>query len=138
MIQTIEVPRTGAVGTPLHSPELVEQAACVVYEAVRGLGLSLGEVGNPTWQVATQEVKAGYRRGVRRVLDGEAFAPELHGDWVGVKSGEGWRHGTQFDAAHREHPMLRPFHELSEPQQFQYALFVKIVEVFARHGRKVK
>ena len=106
-------------------------AACVGYEAVRGLGLALGKVNLPTWQILPADLKAAHRLAVRRVLGGETEPHVIHQEWVRQKLEEGWRRGREYDYARREHPHLAPWVELPEDNRMEYKIFIAVVRAFA-------
>ena len=47
----------------------------------------------------------------------EKLAVNVHDIWADQRLKDGWKYGPLRDDAKREHPCLRPFHELPEAEQ---------------------
>ncbi|HEX3988174.1 MAG TPA: RyR domain-containing protein [Verrucomicrobiae bacterium] len=130
MTQTIDLTAAAANRIARSLPPMIEQVACVAYEAQRGLALSSGTVDLPTWQVAPARIKAVVRLCVQAALEGEQNPKTLHDHWRTRWEGEGWKWGPEFSHASMTHPMLRAFEELTKAERFQYKLLICVARAF--------
>src|SRR5690242_573873 len=98
--------------------------AQVCHEANRAYCKILGDLSQPSWELAPDWQKESACLGVQRVLEDPVITPEqLHESWVEQKVRGGWKYGPEKNPALKTHPCMVPYAELPELQRKKDALF---------------
>lgn len=107
-----------------EEPALVEWAAGVTYEVIRGYALSLGDDARPPWDEAPADDRARYVFGVRMLLEGVVASPgELHRLWVDSMLADGWAYGPELNREEKVHPGLVPWDRVPPQEQAKGFIF---------------
>lgn len=111
------------------------QVAMVCHEANRAYCACLGDLGQPSWNLAPDWQKQSAISGVRFHLEslrgGRFPSPsESHEVWLKHKAAEGWKYGPIKDPDKKEHPCFLPYDQLPLDQRMKDYLFAAIVHSF--------
>ena len=112
------------------SLEEQNRIARVAYEALRlhVHVFGLKEEVQPSWSLASEDVKVSVRTGVQNVANNPATTPkDSHISWMNDKLSKDWTYGSVKNAAKKEHPCLKPYEELPVEQRVKDRLFVAVV-----------
>ncbi len=102
--------------------------ARVCHQINRAYCQALGDFSQPEWKDAPQWQKDSAIAGVQFHLANRYAGPQgSHESWLAQKEKDGWKYGPIKDAEKKEHPCIRPFHELPKEQQAKDYLFRETV-----------
>jgi len=103
--------------------------AAICHEANRQCCRMIGDHSQVPWEQAAAWQRLSACKGVEYRLANPDATPEAqHEAWCEDKFADGWSYGGLKDPLKKEHPCLRPYHELPEHQQFKDTLFVAVVD----------
>lgn len=107
--------------------------ARICHEASRAYCLALGDTTQPHWEDAPEWVRESCLHGVNYCLDNpnESIAQQ-HEEWKSKRIARGWKYGEVKDDVKKTHPNLVEYNALPEAQRLKDALFMRIVDVFAK------
>lgn len=104
-----------------------EQIAAITHEVNRQYCLATGDVSQPVWEAAPEWQKSSAIAGVRAIDQGLVGCPaDSHVSWMNEKLRDGWSYGFVKDPVKKEHPCMRPYHELAPWQRVKDSLFFDI------------
>lgn len=109
-----------------------EAIARVCHEANRAWCVGLGDLSQPSWDLAPDWQRSSALNGVRfHLANPRAPASASHDEWLGEKERTGWRYGPVKDAEAKTHPCFVPFEQLPPEQQAKDRLFKAVVHALA-------
>lgn len=109
--------------------------ARVAHEANRAFCISIGDHSQPSWEAAPDWQKESAVNGVCFHLNeleaGREPSPAAsHEKWMQDKFADGWRWGPRKDPEKKEHPCMKPYHELPREQRSKDFIFAGIAKAF--------
>lgn len=105
----------------------VEIIARICHEANRAYCAALDDHSHLAWDEAPQWQKESAIAGVKfHIANPHATPKDSHDAWLKQKLRTGWTYGFIKDEAKKEHPCLKPYHELPRDQKRKDALFASI------------
>lgn len=108
----------------------IEAVARAAHEANRAYCLAFGDTSQPSWEGASEELRASKMRGVVTALVGTT-PPQQHEAWMADRRSAGWVFGPTKDVEKKTHPCLVPYEELPRLQQAKDMLFICVVRCTA-------
>lgn len=107
---------------------LVAGVAKVCHEVNKAYCESLGDLSQPTWEFAPDNIKQSAYDGVLFHLENPDAPPSAsHENWLKFKKEDGWKFGPIKDAVKKEHPCFCPYDELPQEQRTKDFLFKQVV-----------
>lgn len=110
--------------------ELVELLAELCHNVNRLYCEGLGDLSQPFWKDAPEEIRESARNGVKHHFSRDLTPKESHNLWMAEKKANGWVHGLVKDFVLKTHPCMVPYEMLPKAQQVKDELFATIVKPF--------
>lgn len=106
--------------------------ARICHEANRAYCLTIGETYQH-WEDASEWMREYWIHSVNYRLDNpSASIAQQHEEWKNKRIARGWKYGEVKDDVKKTHPNLVEYNALPEAQRLKDALFMRIVDVFAK------
>ena len=103
--------------------------AAICHEVNRVYCASIGDMSQPHWRLASDDIKLSAYKGVEwRLLNPDAPASAQHEQWCEHKLSQGWAWGLEKSADLKTHPCLIEYEDLPKEQQTKDALFMAVVD----------
>jgi len=114
------------------TPEVVMKAARAAHDVNRAYCIALGDNSQPEWDAAPQWHRSSMHLGVISVAQGKGPAVR-HGEWMSLKTAEGWTYGPTKDVEKKTHPCMVPYDALPVAQRQKDAIFGAVVTGVLSH-----
>lgn len=106
----------------------IESITRVAYEANRAFCEAQGDFSHGPWDAVPNDLKIVARNATIGIATLDLSAKQSHEMWVSAKRAQGWSHGEKKDSAHKLHPCLVEWDELSFEQQAKDKLWIQVVK----------
>lgn len=109
-----------------------EQIAQVAHDANASYCRTIDDKSQSRWEDAPDWQRTSAINGVQFHLDNPLTNPiDSHDNWMREKLADGWKYGPVKDPDKKEHPCIKPYHELPEEQRLKDRLFIGIVRALS-------
>lgn len=111
--------------------KIIEACAQAAHHVNKAYCEAIGDMSQPTWELAPEWQKTSALKGVEGVLAGNT-PEQSHESWLTEKKETGWKYGLVKNPETKEHPCFVPYAELPPEQRMKDDLYVTTVRAVAR------